>query len=68
MFLYPFISFKKKDTFLGIYRFLKLKKQTFVKTVCLGGININNIKKIKLLNVDAIAGISLFKDKKFKYI
>ena len=67
---YVFISplfYSKKITLLGIYRFLKLKKLTFIKTVCLGGININNIKKIKLLNIGAVAGISLFKDKKFKY-
>ncbi len=68
VFISPLFYSKKNDSFLGIYRFLKLKKLTFIKTVCLGGININNIKKIKLLNIGAVAGISLFKDKKFKYL
>ena len=68
IFISPLFYSKKNTSFLGIYRFLKLKKQTLVKTVCLGGINLNNIKKIKLLNVSAIAGINLFNDKKLKYL
>ena len=68
IFISPLFYSKKSSSFLGIYRFLKLKKQTLVKTVCLGGINLNNIKKIKLLNVSAIAGINLFNDKKLKYL
>ena len=68
IFISPLFYSKKNSSFLGIYRFLLLKKQTFVKTVCLGGINLNNIKKIKLLNINTIAGINLFKDENLKYL
>ena len=53
--------FKKKKTFLGIYNFLKLKKITNKKIVCLGGVSLKNIKKIKLLNIYGYSGISIFK-------
>ena len=51
----------KSNKFLGIYRFFKLMKLTTKNVVCLGGINENNIKKIKLLKVNEIASISMFK-------
>jgi hypothetical protein len=38
-------------------------KLTDKKIACLGGININNIKKLKMLKLDTIAGIRLFNDK-----
>ena len=68
IFISPLFYSKKNSSFLGIYRFLLLKKQTLVKTVCLGGINLNNIKKIKLLNINTIAGINLFNDENLKYL
>ena len=50
----------KSDKFLGIYRFLNLKKLTTKNVVCLGGINKKNIKKIKLLKIKNFASISMF--------
>ncbi len=65
IFLSPLFLTNKNNKFLGLYKFLNLKKKTDKKIVCLGGINPNNIKLIKLLNIDGIAGIRLFNDKKF---
>jgi len=50
----------KCKKFLGIYRFFNLMKLTKKNVVCLGGINKDNIKKIKLLNINNIASISMF--------
>ena len=57
-----FISsiFKKKKNYLGIYKFKKLSKLTKTKIIALGGINQNNLKKIKLLNISGFAAITLF--------
>ena len=40
-------------------------KFTNKKIACLGGININNIKKLKMLKLDAVAGIRLFNNNNF---
>ena len=58
-----FISslFKKNKNYLGLYKFKTLRKYTQKKVVALGGISKKNIKKIKLLNISSIAGISYFK-------
>ncbi|MAV61919.1 MAG: thiamine phosphate synthase [Candidatus Pelagibacter sp.] len=56
--------FNKKQTYLGIERFKTLIKKTNLKIVALGGINQNNLNKIRLLNVFGIAGISFFKNQK----
>jgi thiamine-phosphate pyrophosphorylase len=32
--------------------------------ICLGGINLSNLKKLKLLNCSGFAGISFFEQKK----
>mgnify|MGYP002885730497 FL=1 len=60
-----FISsiFRKKGTYLGINKFNNLKKHTFKNVIALGGINKNNIKKLKLLNIYGFAGIELFSKK-----
>ena len=50
----------KSNKFLGIYKFLNLMKLTKKDIVSLGGINRNNIKKIKLLKINSIASISMF--------
>ena len=50
----------KSNKFLGIYKFLNLMKLTKKDIVSLGGINKNNIKKIKLLKINNIASISMF--------
>ena len=58
-----FISslFKKNKNYLGLYKFKILNKYTQKKVVALGGISKKNIKKIMLLNISSIAGISYFK-------
>ena len=58
-----FISslFKKNKNYLGLYKFKILKNYTQKKVVALGGISKRNIKKVRLLNISSIAGISYFK-------
>jgi len=52
--------FNKKSTYLGIERFKILKNQTKLKTIALGGLNQNNIKKqrdfVKRGDVIALVG------------
>ena len=57
-----FISsiFKFEKNYLGFYKFKNLSKNTKKKVIALGGINKNNFKKIKLLNIDGFAGIGYF--------
>ena len=52
--------FKKKKTYLGLKRFKILKSKTLFKIIALGGINKNNLKKLKLLDVYGFASISFF--------
>ena len=58
-----FISslFKKNKNYLGLNKFKILKNCTKKKVVALGGISKKNIKKIKLLKISGIAGISYFR-------
>ena len=58
-----FISslFKKNKNYLGLYKFKILRKYTKKKVVALGGISKRNIKKVRLLNISSVAGISYFK-------
>ena len=60
-----FISslFKKNKNFLGLNKFKILNNYTKNKVVALGGISKKNIKKIKILNIAGIGGISFFKKK-----
>ena len=57
-----FISsiFKKNKNYLGIYRFINLKKLSRTKIIALGGINENNIKKLSLVNCAGFAAIRYF--------
>ena len=57
-----FISslFKKNKNYLGINKFKLISKLTSKKIVALGGINKNNIIKLKVLNTSEFAGISYF--------
>ncbi len=55
--------FKKNKNYLGIYKFKFFENFAKQKLIALGGINENNIKKLKLLNVYGYAGISFFKKK-----
>ena len=52
--------FKKNKNYLGSYKLKLISKLTKKKIVVLGGINKNNLKKLKLLNNPEIAGISFF--------
>ena len=58
-----FISslFKKNKNYLGLNKFKTLNNFTNNNVVALGGITQKNIKKIKLLNITGIAGISYFR-------
>ena len=57
-----FISsiFKKNKNYLGIYRFINLKKLTKTNVIALGGVNTKNVKLILLTNCSGFAGISYF--------
>jgi len=57
-----FISsiFKKNQNYLGINRFKIISKFTKKNTVALGGITKNNLKKLKLTDINSFAGISYF--------
>ena len=53
--------FKKNNNYLGLNKFKILNNCTKKEVVALGGISKKNIKKIKLLKISGIAGISYFK-------
>ena len=57
-----FISslFKKNKNYLGIYKFLNMKKLTKKKIITLGGISKFNIRRLKLLDCFGFSGISYF--------
>ncbi len=63
IFLSPLFKDKIKKQ-LNIYRYLTLKKLTFMKDISLGGINNRNIKKLRLIQPFGFAGISFFDKKK----
>ena len=52
--------FKKNANYLGINKFKLISKFTKKKIVVLGGINKNNLNKLRLLNISEFAGISYF--------
>jgi len=58
-----FISsiFKKNKNYLGLHKFIKLKKLTNKNVIALGGINRKNINKINLTNCFGFAAISFFR-------
>jgi len=53
--------FKKNKNYLGINKFKLLTKLTKTKIIALGGISVENLKKLKLTNCFGFAGISFFK-------
>tara|TARA_B100001057_G_C22638123_1_gene867119 strand:- start:318 stop:851 length:534 start_codon:yes stop_codon:yes gene_type:complete len=63
IFISPIFKVKKKTDFLDIYRFNILSKMTRNRVIALGGINKQNIKKIKIVNCSGFAGISYFNDR-----
>lgn len=64
-----FISpvFKKKTKILGVYGFLKLKRNSNFKNIALGGINKKNLKILDMLKADGFAAIKYFDKKKGPY-
>ena len=62
IFISPLFKTTKHKNFLGIYKFLKLTKFTKKDIVSLGGINKNNMKQLKILNINNIASISMFQN------
>ena len=63
IFLSPLFRVKKSKKFLGLYKLNNLSINNKNVFFALGGISKKNIKKIKLLNVGGVAGISIFKKK-----
>tara|TARA_B000000441_G_C21716615_1_gene336154 strand:- start:305 stop:835 length:531 start_codon:yes stop_codon:yes gene_type:complete len=59
IFLSPLFK-SKKNPQLNIYKYLNLRKVTFMKDVSLGGINNKNIKKLGLIKPSGFACISFF--------
>ena len=62
IFISPLFKIKKSKSFLGLYRFLKLKKFSQKKTIALGGINKMNVKKLNMMECEGFASISRIKD------
>ncbi len=59
IFLSPLFR-NKNNPQLNIYKYLNLRKNTFMKDISLGGISEKNIKKLNLINPYGFAGISYF--------
>ena len=62
IFLSPLFMTKNYKKKLGIIKFNILTRLTKKKIIALGGINKNNIKKIKITNAYGFSGISYFLD------
>ncbi|RPG06728.1 MAG: thiamine phosphate synthase [Candidatus Pelagibacterales bacterium] len=63
IFLAPLFQTNKSKKFLDICKFNLLTLNKKIRFVALGGINFNNIQKIKLLNVVSVSGIKIFQKK-----
>ena len=63
IFLSPLFFIKKSKNFLGINKFNILSQNNKISILALGGINANNIRKLKLLNIKGYGGINMFKKK-----
>ena len=63
IFLSPAFYVKKSKNFLDIYKFNFLSYTNKVKFLALGGINKNNIHKLKMLHIYGFGGIEIFKKK-----
>ena len=55
--------FKKNKNYLGINRFRLITNSNDLEFIALGGLNNQNVKKLKIINVTGYAGISIFKKK-----
>lgn len=58
IFVSPLFKITKSKNFLGIYKFLKLKKFSNKKIIALGGIDKKNIRKLNILECAGFAAIS----------
>ena len=61
-------SYVSKKGFLGITKFNTIAKSTPVEIIPLGGININNLSKLKMVKSNSIAFLSAIKKKPAKFI
>ena len=55
--------FKENKNYLGVNRFNNLSKLTKRQLIALGGISIENLKKLKVVNCYGFSGIRYFKKK-----
>ena len=65
IFLSPIFQTSKSQNKLGIIKFNNFSKLTNKPLIALGGIDKNNIKLLKLINIHGFAGITYFNKKKF---
>ena len=65
IFISPIFKTKKQDNFLDIVKFNNLSNFSKKPIIALGGLNVGNIKKLKMTNSLGIAGISNIKKIKF---
>ena len=63
IFLSPVFSVKKTKNYLGINKFNLLSYSSKVSVLALGGINQNNIRKLKMLHINGFGAIRMFKKK-----
>ena len=63
IFLSPIFYVKKSKSFLGLHKFNHLSYSNKTSFMALGGINENNIRKLKLLHAKGFGGVSFFKKK-----
>ena len=66
IFLSPLFKIYKKNNYLEINKFLRLKNHSNQKIIALGGINKTNIKKLNMLNCYGFASISFIKSLNYK--
>ena len=59
IFLSPLFKTPKKKENLGMYKFMKLARETKKTVVCLGGVSKGNIKKIQMMGFDNIGSITM---------
>ena len=64
IFLSPLFETNKSNYKLGVIKFNNLSRLTRKPLIALGGINENNIKQLKLININGFAGITYFNKKK----
>ena len=60
--------FKENKNYLGINRFNNLSKLTKRQLIALGGISIENLKKLKVVNCYGFSGIRYFTKKKALFL